>query len=62
MSNIYIYSAIGAFALVFFAGIRIIRPTLNTLPKAAESVWKNPPERLRIKAFDTISKLDTDKF
>ena len=27
MSNIYIYSAIGAFALVFFAGIRIIRPT-----------------------------------
>ena len=34
---------------------------LKTLPKATESVWKNPPERFRTKALDTENRAESEK-
>ena len=39
----------------------IMSATLKKLPKAAESVWKNPPERLVINAFEVASSVVKDK-
>ena len=34
---------------------------LKILPKATESVWKNPPERFEIKALDTDSSVASER-
>ena len=39
----------------------IIIPTLKKEPKAAESVWKRPPERFAINAFEVERSVSMEK-